>query len=268
MLAWSALLVQKIDLRVRGLTVEKLQVNRHRAAEVRRHAHPFHQAVLYLSGAGRQSVAARFHDVRTGDLFLIPRGCVHGFVTTGAMRPVSLVLDFVLAENTRRLRASHRRLEPAALNLLHRLVSELPRKGRLTLADYPKIASIVTMLFETSAGSSAHARESDVPSAFHRVRAMLLDTQTAALPLAAIARRTGYAPDYLTRKLRRESGQGLRGLRDSLRLEAATVALRRGSMVADAAQSAGFADPAYFARWFRRRLGLTPQDYRKREAAR
>jgi AraC-like DNA-binding protein len=51
------------------------------------------------------------------------------------------------------------------------------------------------------------------------------------------------------------------------RLEAACRLLAGGAPVADAARRSGFADPAYFARIFRRRQGATPTAFRARAAA-
>jgi AraC family transcriptional regulator, transcriptional activator of pobA len=78
-----------------------------------------------------------------------------------------------------------------------------------------------------------------------------------------VAKETGYQPDYLNRKLKRETGVGLRALRDRLRLEAAQQCLRSDASIADAAARAGFEDPNYFARWFRKQTGATPSDWRR-----
>jgi AraC-like DNA-binding protein len=265
MLAWNALLVQKIDLSVPGLDVRKLQINRHCVAEVRPHAHAFGQAILYLSGEGGQRAGARTFPARSGDLFIIPAGRVHGFAPAGGARPICLVLDFVRPVKNREARITHRRLEPAALNALHALVSQLPRKGRLHLADYATVTAVVALLFEARAApAEKQAQATSTEPTFHRVRRLLRHPESESAPLSEIARRTGYQPDYLTRKLRRESGQGLRELRNSLRFETATAALKAGATVADVAQRAGFADPAYFARWFRRRAGCTPSEFARR----
>jgi AraC-like DNA-binding protein len=84
----------------------------------------------------------------------------------------------------------------------------------------------------------------------------------APASLGRIARTIGYHPDHLTRKLKRQTGLGLRALRDSVRLETAQSALRTEATIAEAATRAGFDDPNYFARWFRRQTGRTPTDWR------
>ena len=252
MLAWSPLLVQKIEIHALGFVLRKLQLNRHRDAEVAPHGHDFAQLILYLSGEGVQTVDGRRRRARAGDLFVIPARMPHGFSVADRSRPVCLVLDYEL-EGAGRVRASHRTLSPATLNELHSLLSRVPRKGRLTLGDYPAILAVVARLLEHSPAAPVPK-----PTLFEILR----DQVSTPSSLGNIARALGYHPDHLNRKLKRESGLGLRALRDRVRLAAAQAALRREPTVAEAATRCGFEDPNYFARWFRRQTGRTPTSWR------
>lgn len=255
MLAWSPVLVQKIEIHALGFVLRKLQLNRHRDAEVSPHQHEWAQLILYLSGEGVQSVGPRRRTARTGDLFVIPPGVPHGCAVRGRSRPLCLVLDYDLV-GAARVRPTHRHLPSHALNDLHAVLARIPAKGRLTLADYSAILAVVAQLLEASpAAASAEKRE---PGVFARVRDLL----NAPAPLSAVARNAGYHPDHLTRKLKREAGLGLRALRDRVRLEAAQRALRTAPTVAEAATQSGFDDPNYFARWFRRQTGQPPRAWR------
>lgn len=266
MLAWSPILVQKIEIHALGFVLRKLQLNRHREAEVRPHEHDHAQLILYLSGEGVQTIAGRRKLARAGDLFVIPAHTLHGFALPAAnpgprgaggpsRRPLCLVLDYHL-EGAGRVRARHRRLAPARLNALHALLARVPAKGRLTLSDYPAILAVVAQLLEHSADPPPPPRE---PTLFEQLRERL----RAPLPLARIARDAGYHPDHLTRKLKREAGLGLGALRNRLRLESAQAALASARSVADAATQCGFDDPNYFARWFRRQTGVSPSAWRR-----
>ena len=254
MLAWSPILIQKIEIHALGFVLRKLQLNRHRDAEVSPHAHDCAQLILYLSGEGVQSIGSRRRTARTGDLFIIPSGTPHGFAMQGRSRPLCLVLDYEL-EGAGRVRATHRRLALETLNELHSLLACVPAKGRLTLADYPPILAVVARLLEPSSSDTSVVREAGV---FARVRDLL----RTPFPIAKVARSAGYHPDHLTRKLKREAGLGLRALRDRVRLEAAQAALRSAPTIAEAATQSGFDDPNYFARWFRRQTGQTPRAFR------
>lgn len=252
MLAWSPLLIQKIEIHALGFVLRQLQLNRHRDAEVAPHGHPYAQLVLYLSGEGVQTVNGRRRRARAGDLFVIPAKTPHGFSVAGSSRPVCLVLDYELADSGR-VRSAHRTLSPATLNELHALLSRVPRKGRLTLADYPAILAVVARLLEHSPETTAPAT-----TLFEKLR----DHVGSPASLRKIARNFGYHPDHLSRKLKQETGLNLRALRSRVRLEAAQAALKKRQTVAEAANQCGFDDPNYFARWFRRQTGRTPSAWR------
>jgi len=252
MLAWQPLLIQKIEIHALNFVLLKLQLNRHRDAEVVAHDHGFAQLILYLSGEGVQQINRRSRRARAGDLFVIPAGVSHGFSVSGHSRPVCLVLDYKL-ENAGRIRSAHRNLSPSRLNELHVLLSRIPRKGRLTLADYPAILSVVARVLGHSTST---------PPAASKLLEKLKESVGGKSRLGQIARAMGYHPDHLNRKLKSESGLGLRALRTRVRLEAAETALRTAASIADAANRCGFEDPSYFSRWFRRQTGHSPSRWR------
>ena len=146
MLAWSPILVRQIEIQALGFVLRRLQLNRHREAEVAAHRHAHAQLILYLSGEGVQTVHGRRHAARSGDLFLLPAGVPHGFALRGRSRPLCLVLDYEASGHGRRM--IHRRLSPAALNELHAELARLPAKGRLSLADYGAILGVVARLLQ------------------------------------------------------------------------------------------------------------------------
>jgi AraC-like DNA-binding protein len=256
MLAWSPILIRKIEIHALGFVLRKLQLNRHRDAEVAPHRHDCAQLILYVAGEGIQTVGTRRHPARAGDLFIIPRETPHGFIHRGGSRPICLVIDYEM-EGSGRVRAGHRRLGTDTLNQLHALLAQVPAKGRLTLSDYPVILAVVARLLEPRPDGSARHRTGGI---FDRVRT-LLGTPAS---LAQVARKAGYHPDHLTRKLKREAGLGLRALRDRMRLEAAQEALRTVETIGEAAARCGIDDPNYFARWFRRQTGETPGEWRRK----
>jgi AraC-like DNA-binding protein len=257
MLAWSPILVQKIEIQALGFVLRKLQLNRHREAEVAPHAHDYAQLILYLAGEGWQTVSGRRRAAHPGDLFVIPAGVPHGFAVQRRSRPLCLVLDYEVADAARP-RATHRRLPQATLNELHALLAQVPTKGRLTLANYSAILAVVARLLEQT---PALQEPPMAPTLYEKVRGLL--RSPGAAPLARIAQTAGYHPDHLSRKLKRESGVSLRALRDQLRLENAQRALHAAPTVAEAAAQAGFDDPNYFARWFRRQTGAAPAQWRR-----
>jgi AraC-like DNA-binding protein/uncharacterized RmlC-like cupin family protein len=254
MLAWNPILIQQIEIQALGFVLRKLQLNRHRETEVALHRHAHAQLILYLSGEGRQTINRQRPIARAGDLFVIPAGVSHGFAVEGHSRPLCLVLDYEAKSAVSRV--VHRRLPQTTLNELHSLLAQVPPKGRLRLAHYAAILAVVSRLLE-----QAPASVEPLPATtFEKVQPLL----HAPNSLARVARTVGYHPDHLNRKLKRETGLGLRALRDKLRLEKAQLALRHACSVAEAGTQAGFDDANYFARWFRQQTGQTPSAWKTR----
>lgn len=258
MLAWSPILIQAIEIHALGFRLRKLQLNRHRDAEVASHEHPYHQLILYLAGEGTQIVRGRRWAARAGDLFILPPQAPHGFAVAGRSRPLCLVLDYQTARRAGR-RVTHRRLPQHTLNELHGLLARVPTKGRPRLSDYAAILAVVARLLEPATASTTPASPVP-PTLFERVRARL---GRAGASINEVARETGYARDALSRRLKRDHGLGLRGLHDQLRLESAQQALKTAATISEAALAAGFDDPNYFTRWFRQKTGRTPSRWRE-----
>jgi AraC-like DNA-binding protein len=80
--------------------------------------------------------------------------------------------------------------------------------------------------------------------------------------LGDLARKLGYSPSHVSTLIRRATGRPFVVLRRRLRFERACALLRAGTSVKEAALAAGFDDPAYFSRAFKRRVGLSPSAWR------
>lgn len=256
MLAWSPILIQKIEIQALEFVLRKLQLNRHREAEVVPHTHDFTQLILFLSGQGLQLIRDKAHEARAGDLFIIPPEIEHGYKVAGSSRPLCLVLDYHRSGRTTRV--THRKLPQQALNELHGLLAQVPTKGRPTLSDYPAIIAVIARLLEPSTLQPPVVPTTAGKPLVERVRQGLRDNRS----LTELAKETGYVRDALSRKLKREHGLGLRALRDQERLQAAQAALLTVESIAEAATRAGFEDPNYFTRWFRKQTGIPPGHWR------
>ena len=67
----------------------------------------------------------------------------------------------------------------------------------------------------------------------------------------------------LNRKIRSESGLNLSTLLDEKRQRKAfELLLQKDRPIAEVAWRCGFQDPNYFSRWFRRKVGQTPSQWR------
>lgn len=91
-----------------------------------------------------------------------------------------------------------------------------------------------------------------------RVLRRLRERPAEQLDLAAAARLAGGSTATLDRGLRAATGVGFKALQIRLRLAAADDELARGGSVAAASAAAGYADPLYFSRLYRRHRGAPP----------
>jgi AraC-like DNA-binding protein len=83
------------------------------------------------------------------------------------------------------------------------------------------------------------------------------------LNVKTIAEKLQCSADYLSHLSHRETGEKLIHYIQRIRIEGARFALQTTPLyISEIAFASGFADPAYFARVFKRHTGLTPQEFR------
>ncbi len=98
------------------------------------------------------------------------------------------------------------------------------------------------------------------PSLVERVERVLSESPTCGL--AGTAHKVGVSPRTLQRQLRC-AGKTFRGERDRVLEAAARFQLANTTLpVSTVAGELGFASPAHFSEWFRRRAGVSPTVYR------
>jgi len=129
--------------------------------------------------------------------------------------------------------------------------------GRMDRAD-AVLAEALTLLESPPSEPAAPA-----PPSAAQLLAYLHDRVAEPTDLAAMAQHFGYSKSHLCRLGRAALGTTIQRAWEDARMERARVLLTQRSLpVAEVARRTGYADPAYFANVFRRRLGLTPSAYR------
>ena len=100
---------------------------------------------------------------------------------------------------------------------------------------------------------------------FFRAKSLLDARFTeSGLELAGIARALHITPNHLTKLFRRELGMSVRDYLHQRRLERAERLLQSSVLsIRETAFASGFADANYFARFFRRRKGISPGEFRR-----
>ncbi len=153
---------------------------------------------------------------------------------------------------------------------LEALVQEASRAGR---SGQPRAASRARWIVQALFGALADWLPEAVPLRKGNPRVAWCRTQVLLqlgdpdLTVRGLARQIGYHPDYLSRLFNAEHGLSLNRFIREERLSRAAHLLRTTDLpVKVIARMAGFSDPGYLDRCFRRRFGSPPRQYRLAES--
>jgi AraC-like DNA-binding protein len=169
-----------------------------------------------------------------------------------ALRRATAILDAVLVATALPLPDAVRRRIEAAADELGAADDALDAAARLD-ALWRDVAATLTAPAQLGVEAA--------------VQACLAERLHGRARLADLAQALGYSPSHVSDLVHRVTGERFTALRRRLRLERARAALARGLSVKQAAAEAGFDDPAYFSRVFRRAFGVAPGRWRRRASA-
>ena len=110
-------------------------------------------------------------------------------------------------------------------------------------------------------------RELSVPAVFDkdilRVIRYIHDHHHERITVGELAKHVGLSPEYLSAKFRRETGMTVSGYLSEARIREAKVLLRFSSLsIGEIAAQLSFSSQSYFRTAFKRKVGVTPQQYR------
>jgi AraC family transcriptional activator of pobA len=240
-----------------------------------------HLLLLLTEGSGRMSVGDETYELRPGDCLLVPAGQVLAF---GEAAPHAGYLcsfhpDFFQGRITHGglpgefdfLRVWGAPYFPAALGvaasvrlLLEKLRAEYAAGGLAALGLLQAyLAALLCELQRAYAPTAAPApgRAGQLANQF---RELLLAQFRQQHRVAAYAAQLHVSPNHLTKAVRASTGKSpSQWLADTLVLEAQVVLHQSPLSVADVAAELGLLDASYFSRLFKKRTGLTPQEFRR-----
>jgi AraC-like DNA-binding protein len=218
-------------------------------------------------------------ELRPGEMCIIPPGVPHGetVFSDGTRSFRNLVAGFY--SNTLSLHFAHevapQQPDIAAIeffhvpsvgelvDLTHGLVqavrSQAPARDHvvkgLTIALLGQFLNLVTTVVDDL--------NRDIGKVFQVKWLVREQFSNVHLNVKAIAEKLQCSADYLSHLFHRETGEKLIHYIQRIRIEGAGLALRTTPLyISEIAFASGFADPAYFARVFKRHTGLTPQEFR------
>ena len=156
--------------------------------------------------------------------------------------------------------------------VLHSAAGDRLRRALLDIykargADYPSAVRMAGYL-QAALGllmEDAPARGTDALADYaRRGAAFIQQNYSRDISVEAVAAHVGVSRSYLHRTFHAVFGCAPGAYLTDYRLDRAIQLLRHSTLsVSAVAASAGFSDPFYFSRLFRRRMGMSPSDYRQ-----
>jgi AraC-like DNA-binding protein len=139
---------------------------------------------------------------------------------------------------------------PSVETAIEGLVTRSPDAGRSLTEAWRAVAGV---------GVSRSRTRRSLASAVEDYLATRLGPTTT---LRELATDLGYCPAHVSGMIRRLTGKRFTELRRAMQLERARTLLAGGASVKEAALAAGFGDPAYLSRVFRRHHSVPPSRWR------
>lgn len=255
---------------------------------IERHRHDgFFQLFWLSAGQGEIAELSGQRQFHAPCAILVPPGAIHGFSFT---RDVDGLVMTAMADRLRSLSAADRSIAALASatrilaidpeadsgaevgHAMHRLHAELHGQNpcRLLLLEPLMISAIVAL-----ARCGAIRQDDGLPAGdrdqqrIEQLTMLIAAHMRQHRSLDYYARTLGISAAHLNRIARQRTGMTVQGLIAQRLVEAARRDLVfTPTPVQTIAYSLGFADPAYFSRYFRRHTGLTPGAFRSSERKR
>lgn len=239
------------------------------------HSHPgIFQLLLVTEGEGTLADGESDVPLATGMAALVPGGVVHAFrfapnsqgwvlSVADALLDDPRLAAFGVSALVRGGKALRLPLGALAASLMEQLYA---RRGLPDAATLAALA-LVLALAEEAAAAQAAAATGPVDRRLLLVRrftALVEARYRQHWPVARYAADLGTTPQTLTRACRHVTGKSPGDIAlDRLLREAMRALTFTAAGVAQVAEDLGFADPAYFSRFFKSRAGVEPSRFRR-----
>jgi len=258
------------------------------------HHHAFDELVIVLSGTAMHTTNEQTYAVKAGDVFVIKRGRIHNYQQPKGFAVANVMYDAKKLDmdhwDTRELPGYHVlfSLEPAFRNR-HQFRSRLPVEG----ARFTRISERIEELAAVAAGKEPGYRV-EARGLFMLLVIMLAkcyshtpETNSVTTDLLRLGDAIAYIESNYPEKLSNDQLARLahmtvrtfqRTFLQSMRMtpseyivqvrvrNAAHLLKESDFSLTRIALECGFADSSYFGRIFRRAMGVTPSEYRKKTA--
>ncbi|MFI9329211.1 helix-turn-helix domain-containing protein [Kitasatospora sp. NPDC052868] len=241
------------------------------------HRHSFYEIVLVTGGRGAHVVDLVHRPLQPPQLCVITPGQVHYWDDADdlAGHVVLFNEDFLLS-NPRDLAALRTLAARPGLRLgeqaapIIALLADMEHEFRSRPPGYPGVLQALLHVLIVRAlrarapeeGAAASGRPAELAAAFTR---LVAEPGGVRRSVGSCAQELGVSPGYLHTLVKQSTGRTPgRLIRQQQTLEAKRLLACTELTVRQIAREAGFDDPAYFCRFFRRETGMTPGEFRAR----
>ena len=264
---FQPIFLEDLRISIPGYTILRLAHHRHtlKSDLIEEHTHTHSQFLLYLRGQGVQILNDEPMPVRRGALLYFPPGTPHGFIKSLKSPPLSLVINF--KENkAKNWQFKNKVLLPVRLSeiesILNQMIQSVDLHKAHSILASSKILQIFSLLFNELDEAGINNRT--VYPVTEKVRRLLNELPIIPKAPNEIAKIFGENLSSLNRKIRRESALNLGILLDETRQKRSYEGLKKECLpISKIAWDCGFSDPNYFARWFRKKVGQSPRQWRE-----
>ncbi len=233
---------------------------------------PFNKLYFITDGGCILEMDGKTYRLRRGDMVLIPRGKKHSMRHTEKRHLEKFFLHFALelpgginffdtpdfADNAPVVSCAND--FDFVFSVFSDLISDHMARNRLAHLTHLHAATLsaVSVYIDKK---MTEARDGNV--SFAEVIARMQSTP-GGLELKSLADMMFLSPEYFVRKFKAVYGISPMKYYDRLRIDHATAAIREGQLsFTEIAESLGIEDPAYFSKFFKKHVGITPGEYRR-----
>jgi len=246
--------------------------------KIRPHRHPGIVQVFHLrTGSGEANIDGQSLSVQAPMLILISQMSVHDFLWSEDVSGTVLSVSTARLERSEsagaapadtalvRLTPGNRQIERLMEMLLQEYRSTPDRerdRALQALIDLLAIAIARLRPDRLGAQSRRHRGQAHLQQFLELVNRDYVTQRT----VESYAGELGITAPYLNQLCRESTGRhALQIVHERIALEARRYLIYTALRISEIADRLGFADPAYFTRFFRRQSGLSPREFRRRQ---
>lgn len=223
---------------------------------------PFNRLFLFFDRGGEVVTGGRCFRLRPETFYLLPEG--RPFVATYFKGGNLLYVHFHLADRTlHRAFAGQGGIYELHSPPLAALFAEQRNSPWNPELQNAVVGAVVRML--TPEMRNTLKERAGLAEEFGSLFSLLEETPVAQVRISELADAAGMTPDALSKRFRRRFGVALKEFISNRVLQQARQMLAGSNApITDVARQLGYRDPHYFHRFFLKRGGCTPQEFRKR----